>query len=548
MKARIEQLMLDFVGVNTDTNTAAERDCEGFFQRWFDGLLVMAANPVDCGFFDITGDALGRRVPYALVRGGGADTVILIHHSDCVDCADYRHLAHLARAPHELTAAFARGEMDFPADAQAAEADLARGDWLFGRGVADMKGGGAIHMALLEKYAADADFSGNVLLLSLVDEENLSTGMRGAVFLLKKLQKDFGLEYVLTIDSESHERGDDGGLVFYDGSIGKIMPIIYTRGKLAHTGMIFRGLNPINLLAEIIRRTELSPDFMEKYGNSVNPPPTWLFAKDTKGNYDVSLPDAAMGYMSVLTLSRTPREIMEMIREISLESFEKVISDMNISYTKYLELNGNTAEDLPWRVNVKYFAEIYQDALREGGEDFARAFKAREADICAGFVAGKTDMPGAVREIIEFTLGHIADLSPIVVLAMAPPYYPAVNNAMLGEGAARANAVLAAACTYTRDTFGEIVNIRNIYTGISDLSYSMFVSGADVVDYINDNMLMGGVYTIPLAEIKDLTTPVLNIGPWGRDIHKYTERVYLPDLYVTIPAVTDFIIREILKN
>lgn len=55
----------------------------------------------------------------------------------------------------------------------------------------------------------------------------------------------------------------------YDGSVGKLLPVVYVRGKLAHVGQVFSGLNPINLLAEIVRNTELNPDTMEKGGNSV---------------------------------------------------------------------------------------------------------------------------------------------------------------------------------------------------------------------------------------------------------------------------------------
>lgn len=38
------------------------------------------------------------------------------------------------------------------------------------------------------------------------------------------------------------------------------------------------------------------------------------------------------------------------------------------------------------------------------------------------------------------------------------------------------------------------------------------------------------IYYIPL-EIKEISMPVLNVGPWGKDLHKYTERVNKDDLF-----------------
>ena len=106
------------------------------------------------------------------------------------------------------------------------------------------------------------------------------------------------------LNVEPHERTDKDQAVIYDGSVGKLMPVVYVKGKLAHVGQVFRGFNPINLLSEIVRRTELNPDFMERVGNTTTPPPAWLYMKDRKDVYDVSLPLAAAGYMSVLTLDR----------------------------------------------------------------------------------------------------------------------------------------------------------------------------------------------------------------------------------------------------
>jgi len=544
LRNRIERLILDFVAVKTDTNSVHENNIKDFFGNWFDSVPYFAANKDYCGLYDIPNDPLNRVVPWALVKGCDGslmDTIILIHHCDTVNTEDYKNLENMALDPLKLTQALRRGAMEVPTHVQK---DAACDNWLFGRGVADMKGGGAIHMALLEEYAAQAlngGFKGNVLLLSLVDEENLSAGMIGAVHLLKQLKDKFGLNYVLTIDSEAHEREDENLPIYYDGSIGKAMPVVYVRGVLAHSGMIYKGLNPINLLAEIIRKTELNPDFIEKFGNSVCPPPTWLYHKDSKKVYDVSLPDAALGYMSVLTLSKTPKEFMDTIHDICTDAFEQVIADMRRSFQHWVDLNDGKVEAQPaWSVNVKTFAQLHTEAVRDSGDGFLQVFAQINEEIRKKLLADSDFFViDGINEVIKTTLSFVKDKSPIVVLALSPPYYPAVSNAMLGEKAAKVNAIVSGL---------EGCQIKNIYTGISDLSYSMFTADDDAISYIEDNMLMWGhSYTIPIGLIKELSTPILNIGPWGKDIHKYTERVFLPDLFYEAPRVTDFVVRKMLS-
>ena len=40
------------------------------------------------------------------------------------------------------------------------------------------------------------------------------------------------------------------------------------------------------------------------------------------------------------------------------------------------------------------------------------------------------------------------------------------------------------------------------------------------------------VYRIPLKEAEYIALPSIIIGPWGKDYHTITERVYLPDLEI----------------
>lgn len=546
LRSKIEKNMLEYVSIKTHTGTSLERNNLIFFKNWFERVDYFKENPEYYGFYDIKGDQLKRKIPWGLLKGEGNDTIILIHHSDTVDTEDYGKFKHLAYSPYELTEKYRESSVELDEDSRM---DLDSGQWLFGRGVADMKGGAAIHLALFEEYSKYENFNGNILLLSVPDEENLSQGMRGAVYLLKELKERFDLNYILMLNVEPHGRNVNNVATIYDGSVGKIMPVVYVRGKLTHVGQIFSGLNPINLLSEIIRRTELNCEFIEHVDNTTTPPPTWLYFKDRKEVYDVSIPIAAAGYMNMITLDKPPKEIFDRLKEIAFESFEKVIEDMNLSYGKYKKLSCEKVEYLNWKPKVKFYSELYEEALKVSGEDFINVLKSFDFELKNKISKNEILLTDAALMMIEKTLEFVKDQAPMVVIALMPPYYPNVSNSMIKEKSRNIHKAVDKAVEFAKVEWNEEINVKSYFTGISDLSYAMFEVDEENIRYIEENMLMwGDIYYIPLDIIRELSIPVLNIGPWGKDIHKYTERVYIKDLYYRTPILIDKLIRELLNN
>lgn len=546
LKALIEKNLLDYVATKTHTSTPLENNNVVFFKKWFQEVDYFRENPENYGFHEIEGDHLGRKVPWGLLKGEGKDTIIAIHHTDTVDTQDYGVNQELAYKPYEITEKYKEVNVDLGEDAKK---DLESGKWLFGRGVADMKGGAAIVLSLLEEYTKENDFKGNLLLLGVPDEENLSAGMLGAIPLLQILKEKHDLNYILMLDVEPHERDREEVATIYDGSVGKLMPVVYVRGKLAHVGQVFGGLNPINLLSEIVRKTELNPDFIETVGNTTTPPPAWLYMKDRKEVYDVSLPISAAGYMSILTLDKPPKEIFDKLYDISTKAFEDVIQDMKNSYSKYQEMSGKDLEDLTWKPNVKLYGDLYKEAVEDSGEEFVKAIEELMKEIKFQINNDKLSIIDGAYGIIEKTLEFVKDLSPVVIIALAPPYYPNTNNNMVAEKSKEINRSIESLVKFAKEKWNQDYFVQNYFTGISDLSYAMFQADRKNIEYIEENMLMWkDVYYIPLETIKELSVPVLNIGPWGKDFHKYTERVYKEDLFERTPILIDRVIKELLDK
>lgn len=544
---RIRALAEAFVAVPTHTGSPMERQADAFYRDWFARTPWLRAHPDHCGLHALPDDPHGRSVAWALVRAGdSARTVILIHHYDTADILDYGALGDLAYAPTALTGRLAdlveAGQLALPVEATG---DLAGGDWLFGRGICDMKGGAAIEMALLETHGDRAGRPGNLLMLGLPDEENLSAGMIGAIPLLHQLRERFGLDYRLLVNTEPHMRVEPGTGVLAEGSSGKIMPVVYVKGAAAHVGQVFNGFNPVLLLAEIIRRTELDPAFLEVVDGEATLPPAWLHARDRKDHYDVTLPLAAAGYLNILTLERTAGEHLERLRQVCLEAFTAVIGHMGECHREYRRRAGLVAAPLPWRPDVRTYPELERCAEAHAGPAYAAAKAARSAALKAEIGAGRTSLAEASVEMVELVLAHSGIATPVVVLALAPPYYPSVSNRQVrAQGPApdspfRTLAGLADDLVrFTGSTWGQPYTVNGYFNGLSDLSYALYpYDPAEMAATEAAMPLWGENYRVPFARIRDLGVPVLNIGPWGKDFHKLTERVYLPDLCGRTPAL-----------
>lgn len=544
LSERIERNLLEYLQARTHTGTELERNNEVFFKKWFESVPYLKDNPEYCGLYEIKNDHLGRKSPWALLRGKGNKTIVMIHHTDTVDVDDYGKYKKFAYEPYELEKLYKTDNVEMD---EKAKEDLYSGEWMFGRGASDMKGGASITFSLFEEYSENKEFNGNILILGVPDEENLSAGMRSAITLLKELKDKYELEYVLMLNVEPHEKINENEITIYDGSVGKIMPIFMVRGKLAHVGQIYKGFNPINLLSAIVRKTELNPDFIEKDGNTITPPPTWLYFKDRKDVYDVSLPLTAGGYMSILTLEKSPKEILEHLKQISTEAFEEVIADMKSSYEIYKNLSNMNYGGFDWKPKVKYYGEVYSEIVKEKGESFINEITQFQKELEEKINRDEITRIDGAYSLIEKTLEYYSDLSPIVVIALAPPYYPSTNNSMLKDGDS-INELIIKMDNYAREEMGCGIRTQNYYTGISDLSYALFTQADEIIDYISNNMMFwGDMYYIPLDIIKELSMPVLNVGPWGRDLHKYTERVNKKDLLDNIPKLIDFVVKNILQ-
>lgn len=540
----IEEIFYSYIKIRSDTFTEYEREIEPFLMNFFSNIKYFKDNPQYFGTHKIKNDPLNRSVCWALVRGSQEDTVVLIHHNDVVDTLDFKTLKRLAYSPKELEVELLNIKGDLLSEARE---DLESKEYVFGRGSADMKSGGAIQLALMKSYSELKNLKGNILLLSVPDEENLSSGMRSAIHLLDDLKKKYNLNYLMMINSEPHQRTHKDIGVFSEGSVGKMMPLVYVRGYLSHIGKVFEGFNPINLLTEIIQQTELNLELSDFIEGEASPPPTWMYIKDRKYHYDVSIPLGIGGYFSILTLNSNPVDMLRKIKEISEKSFSIVIKKMNEKYKAFRKRINKPFEPLPWKVNVVTFEEHYQEALIKYKEAFKRDYDKVFKEISEKIQNKELTMVEGNYQLIEKIFDYIDDLSPRVVIALAPPYYPNVSNIYFDNIRKNTQGLSEKLINYSKENFNQIYTKEYFFTGISDLSYSSIKNSNCIAESLSGNMpLYGPLYSIPLEKIEELSMPCINIGPWGKDFHKLTERVLKEDLFNRTPKLLNHAISILL--
>lgn len=542
----IEEILFSYIQAESFTNSQNEKQATEFLLNYFSDIPYFKNTPGSYGSYPIENDPLDREVFYAALRGKGRDTVVFVHHSDIVGVEDFKLLKEYAFSPEKLKAELMKIKDSLSKDAQK---DLNEDTFLFGRGVCDMKGGGAIQIALLKNYSRLSEFKGNIVLIAVPDEENLSAGMRSAVKLMDELKEKYDFNYKIMINSEPHQRKDFTQGIFSEGSVGKIMPFIYVRGVLAHAGKVFEGLNPLHIMSGIVRKTEINMELCDVVGNEASPPPTWLYLRDSKDKYDVSMPLGVKGCFSILTLNQTPQSILDKVRNICRSAFDEVIADMNKSYRKFAEATGLQQTDLPWVTKVVNFSELCDEARAGHGKEFEHRFKEKKEELGNRLRKNKISIIDANFEIIEFIYDYVDDISPRVVYGLLPPYYPNVSNLYFDNLDSNIKSLSESLMNFTEKEFGQTYTREYFYTGISDLSYTDIKRSEETQQSLRLSMpLLGEFYNIPADTIERVSMPCMNIGPWGKDFHKLTERVCKEDLYVRTPIIIKEAIALILGN
>ncbi|MTI66022.1 MAG: M20/M25/M40 family metallo-hydrolase [Firmicutes bacterium] len=310
-------------------------------------------------------DTLNRKFVSAFYKSktNTKKTIILTGHTDVVGVEEFGELKKYAFDPIDYTKII-KEEVTLDEESLM---DLKTGDWLFGRGVADMKFGLALEIELLRKLTKLDDLNGNILFLAVPSEESNSEGMLEAVSYLVEMKEKYGLIYEGVLLPEPFMYSDDNDNKYIHlGSCGKIMPMVFFAGKETHVGAPFSGLSSNLMASEFNRLFEMNTEFCD-FDEEITPPPMCLKLKDLKELYSVQTPLFTVAYYNMITLNNESK--IDKIKEISKKAFENCLEIVNESYSNYSKYTLVKENKLKAKSCVKTFSELYKEVKKIKGKE-----------------------------------------------------------------------------------------------------------------------------------------------------------------------------------
>lgn len=369
----------------------------------------------------VEGDPLGRYIVAALMCGNAAgDTIILTGHYDVVDADEYAQLKDIAFDMDSITARI--GELPMSEECRQ---DYESGDWLFGRGSADMKFGHALIIELLRHYGEDISaLSGNLLYVAVCGEETNSEGMLTAAPFLNKLAAERNLHYRALLLSECYLNDDmahDPTRYIHYGATGKVMPLFFCAGKGCHADEPFVGLDANALNAAVYARLAMNADYCEHMRGECTPPAVCLKMKDLKANYSVSIPMYAVSYYNLLTLDLDPEGITERLKTLAYDAFSAMLEKRRQDMQRYARLMPRPIATRDFEPNVITYAELYAAVKAEQSD-----IDARLAALARTLTEQKAELQDISIELVRCLYEQYGDKRPTIIIAFIPPYYPDV--------------------------------------------------------------------------------------------------------------------------
>ncbi|MDL2212089.1 M20/M25/M40 family metallo-hydrolase [Erysipelotrichaceae bacterium OttesenSCG-928-M19] len=536
-KEEILQLTKKLVNIKSISATPDEINAAHFIYEQLSTLDYYQKNPQHLVMVDVPGHIKRAAVVALMKKGPSKKTLLGVGHFDTVGIDDAGILKDIITDPDEYTKQVVKLNLD-----EESKKDLESGEYLFGRGIMDMKAGDALLMHCLEYYSNDDSFDGNLLFSFVGDEEVNSEGVLAAIPKMLEIIEKEDLEAFACLDTEP-DFGlypNDNNKYMYIGTVGKLLAGFFVLGKETHVGESLSGLNSNLILANIVKRMELNIDFSEKVGSDVTLPPTSLKLEDHKRLYNVQTPLSAHVYYNLQTFKDSPKVYMDKMVKVATEAINEAYDYVLKTTNDFEKKSGSAITPITLQPQVYTYAQFYDEVSKEY-PDIDQIL----LDTIKELQALELDERDLTIRLIDKLQTISSNKNPKVITFFAPPYYPHVS---LNENNTNHQKIIEASnktINYAKDKFDVDILQANYFQGLCDLSYFALEDAEDVLNFLKPNMpTLNKTYSLPLEEISKIDVPVINYGPHGRDAHKYTERILVDYSFSTVPDV----LKELITN
>lgn len=544
-KEKLLNLTLELVKEKTISSTSDEKNGIELVKKKLMEIEYFKENEKNIYIGEV-GDDLKRTFLCALYKSKikTNKTIILIGHIDTADIENSGKFKEYILNPYEYTKVL---EKNIDLLDEDSKNDLLSKKYLFGRGIMDMKMGVAMEIATLEHYSKKKDFKGNILMVTVPDEESNSKGLISALKTINKIIEQENLEPIAVLNAEpdfGNYPGDNNKYI-YTGSCGKLLLGIYNTGIEVHVGESLCGLNPNLISSQIIQNIELNVDLCEKVDNEYTMPPTCLKYEDNKKVYNVQMPQSSCMYYNLQTFEKNPYEIIKSIKDLCQDAAENTKELVYKQRKKYKSLGNKLEINQNININVFTFDEVYKKTYCKYGEKFKEDLS---KNINIYLNDKNLDERDVCSKIIDYTVRYLKEKEPMIIIFFAPPYYPSVGAKESDENYNLIQKIQDTVKTFAKEKLNEDIKTQRYFKGLSDLSYFSLRDSNQVINYLKPNMpSLGYNYNIPFDEINKLNLPVFSFGPHGKDPHKWTERILVDYSFEKVPIIFRKLIETIFE-
>ncbi|WPF79300.1 M20 family metallopeptidase [Bacillus velezensis] len=528
---KIEAITKSLVALNSINGTLGEGKKADYIKDMIKSFPYFQENPSHVWEQAIPEDPYGRKNIFAFIEGNGEslNTVIYHAHLDTVGIEDFGPLKDIAFDSDRLAEYFSNYEFD-----RDVQRDARSGEWMFGRGSVDMQSGIAVHLANLLHFSERRDqLPGHILFMANPDEESQHSGILTSISELKRLKQEKQLRYLAAINNDFITPLYEGDTTryIYTGAAGKLLPCFAIYGREVHVGDTLSGIDPNLIASEITRRIHNNIHMAENIEGELVLPPTCLYQRDNKEAYNVQTAVSSYVYFNYFIYEKTAKEVMDQLTAVADEACRETEQKLSDYYDEYCERTSLPKKEMSWNVQV-YSLEDYLKRLRSRGIDPAQCieqtFKTYE------HLELRMRCFKAVEELQKLDPEQGAK----VIIFYAPPYLP---HNYLKEESTRDRLlqhVIQEAVDKTAALTGETFVFKKFFPYLADGSFLSLHETDEEVSAFTDNFPGWDVIgTIPFKEIRELNIPSVNIGVYGKDGHKWTERVYKPYTFHVLPEL-----------
>ncbi|HEX7065597.1 MAG TPA: peptidase M20 [Bacillales bacterium] len=526
---QVEYLTTQLVKIPSVNGTEGEGTKADRIQQWIRSFPYFQEHPELVWEQKIPGNESWRKNIFAMVKGESASSKTILYHGhlDTVNVKDFGAIENIAFNPEELQAFF----NDYSKD-PVLQKEAQSGDWMFGRGALDMQSGDAVHLANLLYFSEHAtEMGGNLLVMFNPGEESEHEGVITAISELKRLRDEEGLTFIGAVNDDfiSPLYENDSTRYLYTGAAGKLLPSFYIYGREAHVGETLKGIDSTLVASEINSRINNNMDLVENIEGEVVMPPSCLYQRDGKETYNVQIPFKSHLYFNYFLYERGPRDVIDKLKPLAREACDAVEEKMKKNYKRYLEKAEEPEWQLSWHLEVTTLQE-YIELLRARGINVDHVIE----ETCKDNEASELrDLSFKIVDSLQ-QLDHKKE--PRVILFFSPPHCP---HSYLNENHDQDREILEAmdqvvAEAETEDQFA----VKKFFPFLSDSSYlSLHETDEELNSLIENFIPWNERYSIPVRDIRSLAIPAINMGVYGKDAHQWTERVYKPYSFETLPLL-----------